>query len=154
MQLSQGKIECCRGKPLTPSNESMLVTPRSGARGGLEGAIVPPSEHTSPRRKVKSEFFGDFWHYSTLKTIFYPLIARVSPPLENSWCHPWLHPSLQKCIVLLLLPCEMANFHGWGVTHPPYSPKLRPGFHQCPVCQIGNIRRAICIPKSLLPSQG
>ena len=32
-----------------------------GTRGGL-GGYSPPSEHASPRRKVKSDFFGDFWH--------------------------------------------------------------------------------------------
>ena len=42
---------------------------RGGARGGL-GGYSPPSEHASPRRKVKSDFFGDFGIYSTLKTIF------------------------------------------------------------------------------------
>ena len=35
---------------------------RSGARGGLEGAIAPRRSMLAPRRKVKSDFFGDFWH--------------------------------------------------------------------------------------------
>ena len=36
-------------------------TNRGGARGGL-GGYSPSSEHASPRRKVKSDFVGDFWH--------------------------------------------------------------------------------------------
>ena len=34
---------------------------RGGARGGL-GGYSPPSKHASPRRKVKRDFVGDFWH--------------------------------------------------------------------------------------------
>ena len=40
-----------------------------GARGGL-GGYSPPSEHASPRRKVKSTFSEIFGIHSTLKTIF------------------------------------------------------------------------------------
>ena len=40
-----------------------------GARGGL-GGHSPPSEHASPRRKVKSDFSEIFGIYSTLKAIF------------------------------------------------------------------------------------
>ena len=32
-----------------------------GARGGL-GATAPRRSMLAPRRKVKSDFFGDFWH--------------------------------------------------------------------------------------------
>ena len=42
----------------------------STARGGLWGY--------SPRRKVKSDFLEIFGIYSTLRTIFSPLIGRVS----------------------------------------------------------------------------
>ena len=35
-----------------------------------EGYSPLPSGHASPRRKVKSDFFGDFGIYSTLNTIF------------------------------------------------------------------------------------
>ena len=56
--------------PMTPQRLFRLE-PRSGAREGL-GGYGPPSEHASPRQKVKRDFFGDFWHllYSTMKVIF------------------------------------------------------------------------------------
>ena len=48
-----------------------------GDMGGL-GRAIAPSEHASPRRKVKSEFFGDFWHS------MYPENHILAPSLEES----------------------------------------------------------------------
>ena len=46
--------------------EEALPSCRSGARGGLEGAIALPSEHASPPSVGEKRFFGDFWHFLLL----------------------------------------------------------------------------------------
>ena len=43
------------------------------------------------RRKVKSDFFEDFWHLQYSKThILAPLSEESAPQSENSWLHPCL----------------------------------------------------------------
>ena len=56
---------------------SRFTRVRGGARRGL-GGYSPPLEHTSPRRKVKSDFFRRFLAF--IAPYFSPLVGRVSPP--------------------------------------------------------------------------
>ena len=55
---------CCRHQRTRRNNNqghTIGVSSRGGARGRL-GGYSPPSEHASPRRKLNSDVFGDFWH--------------------------------------------------------------------------------------------
>ena len=62
---------------------------RSGARGGLEGAIAPCRNMLPPHRKVKNYFVGDFWHLQHFESRILALSSEESAPLsENSWRHP------------------------------------------------------------------
>ena len=55
---------------------------RGGARGGL-GGYNPPSEHASPRRKVKSDFFGDFWPLQYPENHIFVASSEESAPLRK-----------------------------------------------------------------------
>ena len=46
-----------------PPSCTVEVTLRGGARRGL-GGYSPRQSMLVPRREVKSDFFGDFWHLS------------------------------------------------------------------------------------------
>ena len=53
--------ESKKTKTSSGSNFFMYKLIRGGTRGGLEGAAVPHRNILVPRRKVKDNFFGDFW---------------------------------------------------------------------------------------------
>ena len=57
MMLKSSNV-CMTTNGLLPKHKSHIA--RGGARGGLEGAIAPPSEHASPPSEGKKQFFRRF----------------------------------------------------------------------------------------------
>ena len=72
--------ECLQKQFTYRQGSYRLLQNMGGARGGLEGAIAPRRSMLAPRRKVKRNSFGDFWHLQHPKNYILAPSSEESAP--------------------------------------------------------------------------